>query len=91
MDAIRTGPRVRAPEFVPGEWFNVATPLTLRGLRGRFVLLDFWASCCGNCLHVLDELRPFEARYADVSTVVGIHSPKFPHEAEGGQGAAWPA
>ena len=88
MDAIRTGPRVRAPEFVPGEWFNVAAHLTLRGLRGRFVLLDFWASCCGNCLHVLDELRPFEARYADVVTVVGIHSPKFPHEAEGASVAA---
>ena len=81
MDAIRTGPRVRAPEFGGGEWVNVAAPLTLRGLRGRFVLLDFWTSCCGNCLHVLDELRPFEAAHADVLTVIGVHSPKFPHEA----------
>jgi len=46
------------------------------------VLLDFWTFACGNCLHVLDELRPFEQRYADVVTVIGIHSPKFPHEAE---------
>jgi thiol-disulfide isomerase/thioredoxin len=82
VDAIRTGPRVRAPEFVPGDWFNTSAPLTLAGLRGRFVLLDFWTFCCGNCLHVLDELRPLEAEFANVLTVVGIHSPKFPHEAE---------
>lgn len=79
---MKTGPRVRAPEFVAGDWFNVAEPLTLAGLRGRFVLLDFWTFCCGNCLHVLDELRPLEERLGDVLTVVGIHSPKFPHEAE---------
>jgi thiol-disulfide isomerase/thioredoxin len=82
VDALRTGPRVRAPELIDGDWFNTDDPLTLRGLRGRFVLLDFWASCCGNCLHVLDELRPLEAEHADVLTVVGVHSPKFPHEAE---------
>ncbi len=82
VDAIRTGPRVRAPELIDGDWFNTDTSLTLAGLRGRFVLLDFWASCCGNCLHVLDELRPLETAYADVLTVVGVHSPKFPHEAQ---------
>ena len=82
MDALRTGPRVRAPELIAGTWFNTAQPLTLGQLRGRFVLLDFWTFACGNCLHVLDELRPFEQQYADVLTVLGVHSPKFPHEAE---------
>jgi thiol-disulfide isomerase/thioredoxin len=83
MDAVHTGPRVRAPELAAGGWIDTP-PLSLAGLRGRFVLLDFWTSCCGNCLHVLDELRPFEAAHADVLTVVGVHSPKFPHEAEPG-------
>ncbi len=82
VDAIRTRPRVRAPELVAGDWFNTAAPLTLAALRGRFVLLDFWTFACGNCLHVLDELRPLEAEYGDILTVVGVHSPKFPHEAE---------
>jgi thiol-disulfide isomerase/thioredoxin len=82
VDAIRTGVRVRAPELVPGDWFNAAGPLTLRGLRGRFVVLDFWTFCCGNCLHVLDELRALETEFGDVLTVIGIHSPKFPHEAD---------
>jgi thiol-disulfide isomerase/thioredoxin len=82
VDSVRTGPRVRAPELVSGDWFNTEGPLTLAGLRGRFVLLDFWTSGCGNCLHVLDELRPLEVQFRDVLTVIGVHSPKFPHEAE---------
>jgi thiol-disulfide isomerase/thioredoxin len=51
---------------------------------GASVLLDLWTSCCVNCLHVLDELRGLQERWADVLTVVGVHSPKFPHEAEPG-------
>ena len=76
--------RVRAPELEGrGGWLNTGgEPLSLAGLRGRFVLLDFWTFCCVNCLHVLDELRPLEERFADVLTVVGVHSPKFAHEAE---------
>jgi thiol-disulfide isomerase/thioredoxin len=79
-DMPYTGPRVRAPQFVPGTWFNTATPLTLPDLRGRFVLLDFWTFACGNCLHVIDELRPLEVKYRDILTVIGVHSPKFEHE-----------
>jgi len=51
-------------------------------MRGRFVLLDFWAFCCVNCLHVLDELRPLEEKYAGELVVLGVHSPKFVHEAD---------
>ncbi len=65
-------------------WVGADPTTTLAGLRGRFVLLDFWTFCCVNCLHVLDELRGLEERWADVLTVVGVHSPKFPHEAERG-------
>jgi hypothetical protein len=35
-----------------------------------------------NCLHVLDELRPLEERYAGELVVIGVHSPKFVHEAD---------
>ncbi|HET8602353.1 MAG TPA: NHL domain-containing thioredoxin family protein [Marmoricola sp.] len=76
-------PRVRAPELVGRGWLNTGgAQLHLGDLRGRFVLLDFWAFCCVNCLHVLDELRPLEEEYADVLVVVGVHSPKFTHEAD---------
>lgn len=82
--AIRARGRVRAPELRgAGGWLNTGgRDLSLAGLRGRIVLLDFWTSACANCLHVLDELRPLEARYADVLVILGVHSPKFPHEAE---------
>jgi thiol-disulfide isomerase/thioredoxin len=81
---VRVTGRVRAPELRgAGGWLNTGgRELTLAGLRGRIVLLDFWTSACANCLHVIDELRPLEARYADVLTTIGVHSPKFPHEAE---------
>ncbi|MDP9496469.1 MAG: redoxin domain-containing protein [Actinomycetota bacterium] len=75
--------RVRAPELRgAGGWIGTDGALSLRGLRGRFVLLDFWTFCCVNCLHVLDELRPLEERFADVLVVIGVHSPKFAHEAD---------
>jgi thiol-disulfide isomerase/thioredoxin len=73
-------PHVRAPEFGPGTWFNTAAPLTLRALRGKVVLIDFWTFCCGNCLHVIDELRSLERDFSDVLVIVGVHSPKFEHE-----------
>ncbi|WP_372728023.1 NHL domain-containing thioredoxin family protein [Nocardioides sp.] len=75
-------PRVRAPELVGRGWLNTDGDLSLRDLRGRFVLLDFWTFCCVNCLHVLDELRPVEEKYADELVVIGVHSPKFVHEAD---------
>jgi thiol-disulfide isomerase/thioredoxin len=80
----RTRPgRVRAPELRGRGWLNTGgRDLSLADLRGRFLLLDFWAFCCVNCLHVLDELRPLEERYADELVVVGVHSPKFAHEAD---------
>jgi len=46
------------------------------------VLADFWTFCCVNCLHVLDELRPLEEKYAGELAAIGVHSPKFVHEAD---------
>ena len=76
--------RVRAPELVGrGGWINTGgKALNLADFRGKFLLLDFWTFCCANCLHVLDELRPLEAKWSDLLVVVGVHSPKFVHEAE---------
>ncbi|GHJ46568.1 hypothetical protein Cs7R123_39100 [Catellatospora sp. TT07R-123] len=73
--------RVRAPELRGRGWLNTGgKELTLKDLRGKIILLDFWTFCCINCLHVLDELRPLEQKYADVLVVIGVHSPKFEHE-----------
>jgi thiol-disulfide isomerase/thioredoxin len=73
--------RVRAPELrSAGGWINTAHPLALRDLRGRVVVLDFWTFCCINCLRVIEELRPLEERFGSSLVVIGVHSPKFPHE-----------
>jgi thiol-disulfide isomerase/thioredoxin len=77
------GMHVRAPELKGRGWLNTGgRELKLSDFRGRFLLLDFWAFCCINCLHVLDELRPLEEKYGDALVIVGVHSPKFAHEGE---------
>lgn len=82
-DAPARLPRVRASELVGRGWLNTGgKDLTLADLRGRVVILDFWTFCCINCLHVLDELREIEARHRDVLVIIGVHSPKFVHEAD---------
>ncbi|MGW9550453.1 NHL domain-containing thioredoxin family protein [Citricoccus zhacaiensis] len=79
----RATSRVRASELVGRNWLNTGgTALDLESLRGKIVILDFWSFCCINCLHVLDELRPLEAEFDDVLVTVGVHSPKFDHEAD---------
>ncbi|MBZ9597011.1 redoxin domain-containing protein [Streptomyces erythrochromogenes] len=76
--------RVRAPELIgKGGWINTGgKDLKLADFRGRTLILDFWTFCCINCLHVLDELRELEEKHRDTVVIVGVHSPKFVHEAE---------
>jgi thiol-disulfide isomerase/thioredoxin len=72
---------IHAPEFPAGlPWLNTDRPLTIAGLRGKVVLLDFWTYCCINCLHVLPELKALERKYANQLVVIGVHSAKFVNE-----------
>ncbi|WDF33012.1 NHL domain-containing thioredoxin family protein [Arthrobacter agilis] len=80
---VRTGYRVRGSALTGRNWLNTGgKQLDLEDLRGKIVILDFWTFCCINCLHVLDELRPLEEQHSDVLVTVGVHSPKFEHEAD---------
>lgn len=73
--------RIHAPDFTGAvEWFNVPRPLSLRDLRGKVVLLDFWTYGCVNCMHILPDLRRLEEKYRDELVVIGIHSAKFTNE-----------
>jgi cytochrome c biogenesis protein CcdA/thiol-disulfide isomerase/thioredoxin len=78
----------RAPEFAgTGDWLNTpgGRPLTLAGLRGRVVLIDFWTYTCINCLRTLPHVRAWDARYrARGLTVVGVHTPEFDFEHDTG-------
>jgi thiol-disulfide isomerase/thioredoxin len=72
---------VRAARLEGRGWLNTGGKrLDLESLRGKVVIIDFWTFCCINCLHVLDELRPLEAKYGDALVIIGVHSPKFEHE-----------
>ncbi len=83
VNAAASQTRVRASELVGRGWLNTGDKnLALADLRGKIVILDFWTFCCMNCLHVLDELRPLEEEFSDVLVTVGVHSPKFEHEAD---------
>ena len=75
--------RVRAPELEGGRgWLNTDRPLTLAGLRGKVVLLDFWTYGCVNCMHVIPDLKRLEEKYARQLVVIGVHSAKFENEKE---------
>jgi cytochrome c biogenesis protein CcdA/thiol-disulfide isomerase/thioredoxin len=70
-----------APDFrgVAG-WVN-SPPLTMKGLRGRVVLIDFWTYSCINCLRTLPHVRDWDSRYRDAGlTIVGVHTPEFAFE-----------
>ncbi|XP_013102085.1 NHL repeat-containing protein 2 [Stomoxys calcitrans] len=64
------------------DWFNVSHHLTLEGLRGKLLVLDFFTYCCINCMHILPELNNLEKLYPIERglVVVGVHSPKFENE-----------
>ncbi|HEV2707458.1 MAG TPA: thioredoxin-like domain-containing protein [Pyrinomonadaceae bacterium] len=81
--SVRQRGRVRAPELAGGRgWLNTERPLTIAGLRGKVVLLDFWTYGCINCMHVIPDLQRLEAKYARQLVVVGVHSAKFENEKE---------
>jgi DNA-binding beta-propeller fold protein YncE len=79
--AISQSARVRAPELDGGRgWLNTDKPLSLAGLRGKVVLLDFWTYGCINCMHIIPDLKRLEARYPNQLVVIGVHSAKFENE-----------
>ncbi|MGO9802193.1 MAG: redoxin family protein [Steroidobacteraceae bacterium] len=69
-----------APEFThttPADWLNSA-PLTLGQLRGKVVLVEFWAFECVNCLNSSAWVEAIAQRKADAGlVVVAVHTPEL--------------
>ncbi len=83
VSSSRERGRVRAPELEGGRgWLNTEKPLSVAGLRGKVVLLDFWTYGCVNCMHVIPDLKRLEEKYPTELVVIGVHSAKFENEKE---------
>ena len=63
-------------------WLNTTGDITLKDLRGKIVVFDFWTYCCINCMHVLPDLKMLEEKYPTELVVIGVHSAKFDTEKE---------
>jgi len=75
-----------APNFTDNQdWFNTpgGQPLTMAGLRGHVVLVDFWTYTCINCIRTLPFLKALYADYHPYGLeVVGVETPEFTFEQE---------
>ena len=70
-----------APNFIGIEkWLN-SDALTISGLRGKVVLVDFWTYSCINCVRTLPYVTQWYDKYKDKGfVVVGVHTPEFAFE-----------
>ncbi|HEY4413186.1 MAG TPA: redoxin family protein, partial [Gaiellaceae bacterium] len=73
-----------APNFAGiSHWLNTpgGKPLTIKGLHGKVVLIDFWTYSCINCLRTIPHLQAWYAAYhKDGFDIVGVHTPEFAFE-----------
>lgn len=72
---------VKAPEFEGiVEWIN-SEPLSMGGLKGKIVLIDFWTYTCVNCLRTVPYLKKWHEKYSKKGLVIiGVHTPEFDFE-----------
>jgi cytochrome c biogenesis protein CcdA/thiol-disulfide isomerase/thioredoxin len=77
-----------APDFTDTQrWFNTpgGQALSLKGLRGRVVLVDFWTYTCINCIRTLPFLNGLYATYHRYGLeIVGVETPEFTFEQDAG-------
>lgn len=71
----------KAPDFAGiSKWLN-SDPLTIKSLRGKVVLIDFWTYSCINCIRTLPYVTKWYDTYKDKGlVVVGVHTPEFDFE-----------
>ncbi|HXH50087.1 MAG TPA: redoxin domain-containing protein [Terriglobia bacterium] len=78
---VSQSPGASAPQMAPVpidvQWVN-SPALTMAGLRGKVVLIDFWEYTCINCIRTFDENKKWYERYHKYGLeIVGVHCPEF--------------
>jgi thiol-disulfide isomerase/thioredoxin len=69
-----------APDFPPGLEWNNSQPLSIKDLKGKVVILDFWTYGCINCIHNFPYLKMLQDEFSDELVIIGVHSAKFSNE-----------
>ncbi|BBZ46031.1 cytochrome c biogenesis protein DipZ [Mycobacterium parmense] len=65
------------------EWLNTpgGRPVDLASLRGKVVLIDFWAYSCINCQRAIPHVVDWYNRYRDSGFIaIGVHTPEYAFE-----------
>jgi thiol-disulfide isomerase/thioredoxin len=68
------------PPLDAAGWLNIERPLTANDLRGKIVVIDFWASWCGDCAASMPDLVDFHERYRDQGVMLVGLSPEPPSD-----------
>ncbi len=71
----------KAPEITAiSGWLN-SKPLSIARLRGKVVLVHFWAFGCGNCVNASPHMNELYKKYEGSDFVmIGVHTPEFDSE-----------
>lgn len=58
-------------------WIN-SKPLTLKSLKGKVVVIDFWAFDCDPCIETMPHIIDLYNKYSkDGLVVIGVHTPRI--------------
>jgi cytochrome c biogenesis protein CcmG, thiol:disulfide interchange protein DsbE len=57
----------KAPKFESEKWLT-----TVPNTKGKFVLIDFWATWCGPCRKAIPELNTIQKKFGDKLVVIGL-------------------
>ncbi|MCC2030996.1 cytochrome c biogenesis protein DipZ [Microbacterium allomyrinae] len=87
LESCGTAPSIKGI----AQWLNTpdGSAVSLEDLRGRVVLIDFWAYSCINCQRSIPHVVAWDAAYRDAGlTVIGVHSPEYAFEKDAANVAA---